>query len=294
MQRIERKYLSAPFHVLARRISWRLRQYLPEYSLTCGSAHGRLSFSSHDLGIGKYLYLTGGFDLHELQRTVQLLQRHGRLSGRGLLIDVGANIGTTCLYMLQRGYFAHAWAFEPEPQSYRYLRRNIRQNGWEGAITTFSVALSDCVGEARLALSTTNHGDSRVRTPAAPPPPDEATRRCVPIALRPLDNILAAILPPRDDIELLWLDTQGHEVAVLKGAHQLLEKRVPIVLELWPDGLRRAGCHVAELQEVLAPHYSGFYDLRLVNPDLQNIGAVNDVAAKLTDADDYTDLLFIP
>ena len=39
----------------------------------------------------------------------------------------------------------------------------------------------------------------------------------------------------------MWLNVQGNEGHVLAGAERLLAGRVPVVIEVWPYGLTRAG-----------------------------------------------------
>jgi hypothetical protein len=45
----------------------------------------------------------------------------------------------------------------------------------------------------------------------------------------------------RDDIAIVWIDVQGYEGYVFAGARTLLATGVPVVSEIWPYGIRRAG-----------------------------------------------------
>ncbi len=57
------------------------------------------------------------------------------------------------------------------------------------------------------------------------------------------------------------MDVQGHEAHVLRGASELLRSDVPIVIEYWPYGLRRAG-GLETLHSLIAEHYAYVIDLR--------------------------------
>ena len=60
----------------------------------------------------------------------------------------------------------------------------------------------------------------------------------------------------------MWIDTQGHEARVLGGATRLLERAPPVVLEYSPSHLAKAGGQ--GLEQLVAPHYTHFVDLRSV------------------------------
>lgn len=68
-----------------------------------------------------------------------------------------------------------------------------------------------------------------------------------------LDTVLAGRRP-----DVLKIDTQGSEVAILRGGRTAWQpapgRRDPsIVIELWPYGLRRTGAHEDELVALIGP-----------------------------------------
>ena len=71
-------------------------------------------------------------------------------------------------------------------------------------------------------------------------------------ALR-LDAVVA-----NQDVHLLKIDTQGHELSVLRGAQRLFEEeRINIVeLEFWPKGMEAGGVNAVEVLDYL--HGFGF------------------------------------
>ncbi len=73
------------------------------------------------------------------------------------------------------------------------------------------------------------------------------------------DDEVAAGNIPLADLGLAWIDVQGHELEVLKGARTLLAAGVPLVIEFASAMGERA--QLDELAEVLAESYAVMVDL---------------------------------
>ena len=101
-----RRCLRDPKH-FGRRLRWEAWQVVSEREIVIDSLHGRLVASTKDQIIGRALYLTRNFAIAEIDRAFDLLVREGllRARGNGLLLDIGANIGTTCIYLVGSGRF---------------------------------------------------------------------------------------------------------------------------------------------------------------------------------------------
>src|SRR5271157_4540309 len=98
---------------------WYLIYLGPKHDVTVGTANGLLSFDSKDWLIGKYLYVRGEHEEREARTALSLLRREGYLDASGAtLLNVGANIGMTCIGLVKAGYFRRAIAFEPTPSTY--------------------------------------------------------------------------------------------------------------------------------------------------------------------------------
>jgi hypothetical protein len=94
-------------------------------------------------------------------------------------------------------------------------------------------------------------------------------------------------------ISLLWIDTQGYEGFVIKGALQEIQReRFPICLEFWPFGLERSGC-LQLLIELMSLHYQGFYDLHEQVEVFRPIGDLRSFVAQYAGEFRHTDLLFL-
>jgi FkbM family methyltransferase len=179
----------------------------------------------------------------ELQSLLTRVLRQG-----GTLIDVGANIGLTSI-PVAKALGVRCYAFEPDPDNFRYLVSNIAANGVTTA-RAFNVAVMPQEGALRLERSASNMGDHRIRLGSgAPGKYGEQSRATVEVEGRRLDRLLA------DEIltapVVLKIDTQGAEVQVLRAAAGLLPRVEHAVLEFWPYGLARMGDSVEAFCELI-------------------------------------------
>jgi len=276
-----------------RRLLWRALSRLPEFRITRRTRHGVLGFSSRDRGVGRILFLRGEYEYEQLERAVALGGFPAQ--GRGWLLDVGANVGTVCIMLARRGAFARAMAVEPAPNTFRHLVKNVARNGLGDSIRCVNAALSATSGTAELELST-NSGDHRVRVagPLAAEQYHEHTRPLIRVPLRRLDDLLDEHGIARADIGLLWMDVQGHEQHVLEGAPKLLAGGVPIVVEFWPYGLRRAGVEPEAFVAYLGARFRSYYDLGQSTPTARPTVELRTLLGALPSYKSSADLLLVP
>jgi len=241
--------------------------------LTVPTANGVLSFSNMDLHNAKALYIHRAWEIDLITSSMGYLRREGLVEkpGRDVLVDVGANLGMICIAMLKRGYFREAIAIEPDPRNFALLKRNIEQNGLGGRIRAFPFAVTEAAGEVELELSDVNFGDHRVRTAstAAPMRMGEERRGTVPVPARRLDDLLrteAHVDPER--IGLVWVDIQGHEGRLFRGARETLGHGMPVISEFWPYGIRRSGLERDAYAEIVRALFARFV---IVNPETGRI-----------------------
>ncbi len=134
-------------------------------------------------------------------------------------IDVGANKGWWSYVLSAK--FREVYAFEPNPQAYRFLSRWRRGN-----VSTYPVALSDYDGRSRLRIPRKGHGFSR----------QSAFLSHSRSSLEELEGIEVDIDCRRLDsygfstIGLIKIDVEGHEAAVLAGAQEILARDQPILI----------------------------------------------------------------
>ena len=159
------------------------------------------------------------------------------------VIDVGANVGYYTLLAARRvGSRGKVIAFEPDPESFALLQRNVEANGFTNVVVE-QKALSNSRGRVQLFLDHENRGDNRIY-PAA------QTRDSVEVAAIPLDEYLPADSP----VNFIKIDTQGAEGVITEGMLQTLRRStdVTLAMEFWPYGLNLAEYPSTQLLEHLS------------------------------------------
>ena len=154
----------------------------------------------------------------------------------GVLLDVGANIGTIALPAARRvGPRGRVLALEPAPRNAALLRRTVALNELEGIIEVQEVAAGDVEGTAPFHLSAHAGHHSLVA------PGD--TLQTIEVPLRPLD----ALVPPGSRVDVVKVDVEGAELQVWRGMRRIVadNPELAVVLEFGPEHLRRAGVTVA-------------------------------------------------
>jgi len=230
--------------------------------LTVPTANGLLSFSNMDLHNAKTLFVYRAWELDLITRSMAYLKQEGLVGkpGRDVLVDVGANLGMICIAMLKLGHFREAIAIEPDPRNFALLKRNIEQNGLEGRIRALPFAVSDDSADVEFELSETNFGDHRVRARRAPGAAQlgEERRAVVSVPARPLDELLRQAGADLGSIGLVWIDIQGHEGQLFRGARDTLSHGAPLLTEFWPYGIRRSGLDRDTYAEIVRSRFAGF------------------------------------
>jgi FkbM family methyltransferase len=252
---------SMKFAEIWRRLRWWLVYIGPRRDVTVDTLNGRLTLDSKDWLIGKYLYVRGNHDWGGIQGAVELLRKEGYLDLERdeTVLNVGANIGMTCIGLLKAGYFERAIAFEPAPNTYRLLVHNISQNGLQDRIQHFPFALSSVEGELDLELNHDNSGDNRIRQTNSSGAFREERRQTVKVPVKTLDHLLESSSLKDQKVDLVWVDIQGHEGHFFQGAHHFLSQGIPVVSEFWPYGIGRSGVSSSEFCRVASELFSHFY-----------------------------------
>lgn len=233
----------------------RARAFVPYLGVETRS--GVYFVSTRDKNVGRGLVVKGRRkEQTRLGRSLERLGEAGLDRRRGLLLDVGANIGTTAIGAALEHGFERVLAFEPEHDNFLLLRANIAANGLDDRIQAFELALSHDEGDAILDLSPRNAGRHRLV-------PEGAGRggKTVRVRTARLDDVLEANGLGADDVDLLWMDVEGHEPHVLTGAPTLLARSVPTVLELSPRDLERTD-GLERLVEQVQAAFTHVSDLR--------------------------------
>jgi FkbM family methyltransferase len=225
----------------------------------------RFRVPTYDRAVGLMSFASGPPEQDTMKLAVSILEARGDWRGAegGCFLDVGANIGTATVIALRQAGFAEAICFEPLPDNHRLLLENLAANGLADRAQTVNVALSDHDGKADFEISPNNSGDGRVRLDGSPGGPDafgEKARQVLEVKLARLDSVCEDGPIDLSKVSLAWIDAQGHEGQILAGAKRLLGSSTPLVTEVWPFGLKRAGGREAFVEAIRA-NYERMIDL---------------------------------
>jgi FkbM family methyltransferase len=218
----------------------------------------------------------------DLKFALQLAQGVG---SQDVFLDVGANAGYWTIPMAKQ--FKSVFAFEPVPEIYAKLNRNIALNRLSN-VSALQLALSDKDGFATFAVRSTydnfggvNNGmgslvhlDSEVR--------QELTV--------PVDTIDLRFASRFDRVGMIKIDVEGAENLVLRGAQGVLKKHRPVVIsemlfrsgesfekwksllnrfELFPDNYGQFGLVSGELIQLTESNISLLKDFNLFSVPLE-------------------------
>lgn len=128
----------------------------------------------------------------------------------GVVWDIGANVGLYSLLAARKG--AKVLAFEPLPENLAFLHRHVELNSLQERIELFPMAASDHDGEAMFRIVPGNRSEGSLG-------PDGT------LAVRTIRLDSLGIVP-----DLIKIDVEGNEYAVLSGARQTLTVYHPSVL----------------------------------------------------------------
>jgi len=160
-----------------------------------------------------------------------------------VVLDIGAYVGYYALIAADLvGESGKVFAFEPEPENYALLLRNMEANGCKNVIPV-QKAVSDRNGTVELFLSTENKADHRIYD-------SQDGRESITIGVTSLDRFFEG----RDcRVDLIKMDIEGSEMAALRGMTRVLKQNddLKIITEFWPMGLRRFGYSPEEFLDKL-------------------------------------------
>jgi FkbM family methyltransferase len=164
-----------------------------------------------------------------------------------VVIDIGAHVGFfTLLAARQVGPTGKVYAFEPEPANHLLLLRNIELNGYTNILAQRK-AVSSNSGPTDLFLSALDSGSHSIHPACA-----RGVTGTARVEATTLDAFLDAEGWPQ--VDLVKIDVEGAEGAVLEGMSRLLDRRrdLKLVVEFCPLLLQLLGVLPSALLDKLA------------------------------------------
>jgi FkbM family methyltransferase len=137
-----------------------------------------------------------------------------------VVLDVGANFGFFTVSLTRRLKSGQLHAIEPHPALCTLLRRNLLINSIETKVTLHEVAASDVSGETTIFYPEGALGSGSVHWTEGGP------GQYLTVMARTLDETLPAQL----SVDIIKIDVERHELAVLNGAKQLLSRSPDVII----------------------------------------------------------------
>lgn len=227
---------------LSRRLrgQWRTKS-LGEHAIAivAETKNGRLCVQAGDFNVSRSLLENGEYDWPQISWLKQLLHADSRV------VFAGAHIGAVLIPLARISATRSIVAYEPSPRNFRLLNMNLALNEIEGVVT-INAALGSQAGQIQFTENSTNTGNSRV----AP------THGEIRVSLETLDRTI-----PTDwaAIDLIVMDTEGSEVAVMRGAQMSLARTRSLYVEFSPEQLREQGSSAVEFVETVEKYFKSAY-----------------------------------
>jgi len=240
-----------------RAIYWYLYRILVIQEDLVLQVHGYKMFvlaSNYD-AVSPELLFGGGYEKYETILFQELVTEGMNV------IDIGANIGYyTLLAAKLVGERGKVFAFEPEPQNYALLLRNIEVNGYKNITAVRKAAFSN-TGKANLHLGEYSGAHSLYN-------PYTNSPGAVVVDTVSLDEFFEGKEYP---IDIIKIDVEGAEMTVLLGMTDILEKNnsLKIFTEFYPAGLQSSGFSAQEYWDKLVE--SGFKFIYLIDEEKQGL-----------------------
>ena len=175
-----------------------------------------------------------------------------------VFFDIGACVGTFSLIAANIVKASgRVYAFEPVSRHFERLERNIALNGFEN-ISLFKLALSDKNGSGKIFIPKTfNTGMASLNVNDM----QVADYEVEAVELKKLDDFVKEQNVKR--IDVIKVDVEGHELAVIKGAiESMFRFKPPIIMEV-----NRGFLQKAKIKEEEFVRFFKEYDYRLYRID---------------------------
>lgn len=195
------------------------------------------------LGYDNYLFLFSRFNVKRMEsgsHEQEFLYFVSLIPNRGVVLDIGANIGIMTVLLAKRLNNAAIYSFEPIPNNLIALKR-VLQHYALANVTVFETALGETPGELKMIVPVINSANMQGLSHVVENKDATVEKgQFFSVPVQPLDAI--AELKELPEIVAIKIDVENFEYYVLKGGVELLTKHHPIIYcELW-DNDRRTLC----------------------------------------------------
>ncbi len=211
----------------------------------CTTENLTFIFDSKDMIIGPHMKKTARvFADDEIEVFFTLIKKYYKHKENKdtIFFDIGANIGTTSIYVKNKYPQYNIYSIEPSEKTYRILKANCVLNKMED-INCIKCGLSNIEGTSEFHYIPENPGASAIVFDnnkqleyAKSGVKDSSDEKCVEdVFMKTFSELYQEIGISDDSNIYLWMDTQGFEVKILEGAITVLQRnKLPLFQEYNP------------------------------------------------------------
>lgn len=180
-----------------------------------------------------YLFLFSLYSIRNVEKgkyEKEFIHFLGMLQDKGLILDIGANIGITAIPMAKRAPHAEVHGFEPILENFSTLQRIVNYFKLTN-VKLFNLALGSEKGVLKMIMPT--QGNSRMQGLSKAYEEGSGEKGTLyDVPLEKLDDLY----PEASNIVAIKIDVENFEYQVFSGARKLLERNKPVVYcELWDN-----------------------------------------------------------
>lgn len=218
---IPHRVLPRPLGMLAYLAAW-LTPGRPVYR--CRAARSNLVFHVHRADvIGRHIAKYGVVEPLQTRWMAEFLSA----APRGIVVDVGANLGWHTLHAARHPHVESVVAFEPDAFNADLLERNLAANDIRNVVVDRR-AVAAASGQAALY----RYRDTNLGRHSLASDHGYGSR---PVPVTDLDGALEGLGQGERPVTLLKIDVEGHEPAVIAGAAKTLARTDAVLLECSPQ-----------------------------------------------------------
>lgn len=161
-------------------------------------------------------------------------------TGRGVFLDIGANIGFYSHLAIKKYGFKKALAFEPNPETFNRLKRNIALNKLESEIFAHNIGVGAQPSKKSLFVNNYHTGASTLTKKVAD------TSDTIAVQIVALDTYLPLHTTQPDMVDFIKIDIEGYEYPALQGMQYVLQHvsiGTPLFIEIHPSSVNSHKSH---------------------------------------------------
>ena len=140
-------------------------------------------------------------------------------------VDIGANIGISCLYFLTQNPSVRCYAYEPVPRNMQRLTNNLTP--FRDRLFIEQAAVADFSGISEF--TTEESGRYGGLPISAPPATDRGPTETIQVRCLHINDVVADVLRRESGIDVLKIDTEGNEEAIIRAIDPMLLSRIGII-----------------------------------------------------------------